>query len=166
MRKPSAVLGSAVFFLAAPGIVAGLVPWLITTHYGHPLASAAFMVPGAMLVAAGLGVLLHAFARFALEGSGTPAPVAPTERLVIGGAYRHVRNPMYVAVLAIILGQALIFAHGPLAAYAVLIGAAMAAFVRFYEEPVLARRYGAQYETYRSNVPGWLPRLRPWRGDG
>lgn len=166
LRKPSAVLGSAIFFLAAPGIVAGLVPWLLTANHGLPLASAAFVISGAMLVAVGLGVLLHAFARFAAEGSGTPAPVAPTERLVIGGAYRHVRNPMYVAVLAIILGQALIFAHGPLVAYAVAIGAAMAAFVRFYEEPVLTRRYGAQYQAYRNNVPGWLPRLTPWRGDG
>jgi len=166
LRKPSAVLGSAIFFLAAPGIVAGLVPWLLTANYGLPLASAAFVISGAMLVTVGLGVLLHAFARFALEGSGTPAPVAPTERLVIGGAYRHVRNPMYVAVLATILGQALIFAHGPLVAYAVAIGAAMAAFVRFYEEPVLTRRYGAQYQAYRNNVPGWLPRLTPWRGDG
>lgn len=166
LRKPSAVLGSAVFFLAAPGIVAGLAPWLLTANYGLPLASAAFVIPGAMLVAVGLGVLLHAFARFAVEGSGTPAPVAPTERLVIGGAYRHVRNPMYVAVLAIILGQALIFAHGPLVAYAAAIGTAMAAFVHFYEEPVLARRYGAQYQAYRNNVPAWLPRLTPWRGGG
>ncbi|GAA4117945.1 isoprenylcysteine carboxylmethyltransferase family protein [Aminobacter aganoensis] len=166
LRKPSAVLGSAVFFLAAPGIVAGLVPWMLTAGYGLAVANAALVVLGVMLVAAGLGVLLHAFARFAMEGSGTPAPIAPTERLVIGGAYRHVRNPMYVAMLAIILGQALIFAHGPLVAYAAVIGAAMAAFVRFYEEPVLAHRYGGRYEAYRSNVPGWLPRLTPWRGDG
>ncbi len=72
---------------------------------------------------------------------------------------------MYVAVISIILGQALVFAHWPLVAYAALVGAAMAAFVRGHEEPVLARRYGAQYDAYRSNVPGWLPRLTPWKGD-
>ena len=164
MRKPSAILGSAVFFMAAPGVVAGLVPWLLTGRYTLPLAPWPLFIAGSLLIAIGLGVLLHAFARFALEGMGTPAPVAPTDRLVIGGVYRHVRNPMYVAVVSIILGQALIFAHWPLAAYAAIMGAVMAAFVRIYEEPVLARRYGSQYEAYRANVPGWLPRLTPWRG--
>lgn len=165
MRKPSAILGSAVFFVAAPGVVAGLAPWLLTGRYTLPLAPWPLVVVGSLLIAISLGVLLHAFARFALEGIGTPAPVAPTDRLVIGGIYRHVRNPMYVAVVSIILGQALIFAHWPLAAYAAIMGAFMAAFVRIYEEPVLARRYGSQYEAYRTNVPGWLPRLTPWRGD-
>lgn len=166
MRKPSAILGSAVFFIAAPGVVAGLIPWLLSRHYGLPLAPWPLVGAGAILVAASLGVLLHAFARFALEGLGTPAPIAPTDRLVIGGIYRHVRNPMYVAVLSIILGQALIFAAWPLAAYAALMAATMATFVRLYEEPVLLRQYGAEYEAYRANVPGWLPRLTPWRGAG
>lgn len=165
MRKPSAIVGSAVFFILAPGVVAGLVPWLLAARYGIAVAPWPLVVAGGLLVATALAVLLHAFARFALEGKGTPAPVAPTDRLVVGGAYRYVRNPMYAAVISIILGQALIFAHWPLVAYAALVGAAMAAFVRGYEEPVLARRYGAQYEAYRDAVPGWLPRLTPWRGD-
>ncbi|PWK72623.1 isoprenylcysteine carboxylmethyltransferase family protein [Aminobacter sp. AP02] len=165
MRKPSAILGSAVFFIAAPGVVAGLVPWLLTARYAPPLAPWPHIVAGSFLIATGLGVLLHAFARFALEGMGTPAPVAPTDRLVIGGVYRHVRNPMYVAVVSIILGQAQIFAHWPLAAYGAIIAAVMATFVRIYEEPVLTQRYGTQYETYRANVPGWVPRITPWRGD-
>jgi protein-S-isoprenylcysteine O-methyltransferase Ste14 len=164
LRKPSAILGSAVFFIAAPGVVAGLVPWLLSEHYGLPLASWPLVIVGAALVAISLGVLLHAFARFALEGLGTPAPIAPTDRLVVGGVYRHVRNPMYVAVLSIILGQALIFASWQLAAYAAIMGAVMATFVRIYEEPVLLRQHGADYEAYRQNVPGWLPRLTPWRG--
>lgn len=165
MRKPSAIVGSADFFILAPGVVAGLVPWLLAARYGIAVAPWPLVVAGGLLVATALAVLLHAFARFALEGKGTPAPVAPTDRLVVGGAYRYVRNPMYAAVISIILGQALIFAHWPLVAYAALVGAAMAAFVRGYEEPVLARRYGAQYEAYRDAVPGWLPRLTPWRGD-
>lgn len=165
MRKPSAIAGSAVFFVLAPGVVAGLVPWWLTERYGLPLAPWPLVAAGAVLIAASLAVLLHAFARFALEGTGTPAPVAPTDKLVVGGVYRYVRNPMYVAVISIILGQSLIFAHWPLVAYAALVGAAMAAFVRGYEEPVLARRYGAQYEAYRGAVPGWLPRLTPWKGD-
>ncbi|MCA0029564.1 isoprenylcysteine carboxylmethyltransferase family protein [Mesorhizobium sp. B263B2A] len=95
---------------------------------------------------------------------GTPAPVAPTEKLVIGGIYCHVRNPMYVAVLSIILGQALLFSSWTLVAYAAVGAVAMGAFVRLYEEPTLSRRYGEEYDTYRRNMPGWLPRLTPWRG--
>ena len=103
-----------------------------------------------------------AFVRFVVEGAGTPAPVAPTAHLVVGGLYRFVRNPMYLAVLAAILGQALLLARPALAGYAVVAGAAMVAFVRWYEEPTLARRYGAEYAEYRARVPGWWPRLRPW----
>jgi len=115
-----------------------------------------------VLTAAGVGVLLHAFGRFVVEGLGTPAPVAPTQHLVVGGLYRHVRNPMYLAVAATIVGQALILGRPALLLYALAFGAAVWAFVRFYEEPTLARRYGAQYDAYRRAVPGWWPRLRPW----
>jgi protein-S-isoprenylcysteine O-methyltransferase Ste14 len=163
MRKPSAIAGSAVFFLAAPCVIAGLVPWLITRWQGLT-SSLVLIVLGAAIIIAGVAVLLHAFTRFAVEGSGTPAPVAPTETLVVGGIYRHVRNPMYVAVIGIILGQFLLFASPALALYAALVAAAMVGFVRVYEEPTLARRYGSSYETYRRNVPGWLPRITPWRG--
>lgn len=76
-----------------------------------------------------------------------------------------VEATMYVAVLSIILGQALLFSSWTLVAYAVIGAVVMGSFVKFYEEPTLARRYGADYETYRRNVPGWLPRLTPWRGE-
>ncbi|MGX7874214.1 methyltransferase family protein [Mesorhizobium sp. ORM6] len=165
MRPFSAIAGSGVFLIVAPGVVAGLVPWLLSDSWGLPLSAVpGFVLAGGILIVAATGVLLHAFARFALEGLGTPAPVAPTERLVIGGIYRHVRNPMYVAVLSIILGQALLFSSWTLLAYAAIAAAAMVTFVKLYEEPTLARRYAAEYETYRRNVPGWLPRLTPWRG--
>ncbi|HEV2898413.1 MAG TPA: isoprenylcysteine carboxylmethyltransferase family protein [Pseudaminobacter sp.] len=163
MRKPSAIAGSAAFLILVPGVVAGLAPWLLTNGYGLPLSSSAAMIAaGSILVMAGLAVLLHSFARFAFEGAGTPAPIAPTERLIIGGAYRYVRNPMYVAVLSIIIGQALLFADWSLVLYAGVVAAAVFTFVRLYEEPTLARRYGDEYEAYRRAVPGWLPRLTPW----
>src|SRR5439155_13300804 len=104
------VIGSAAFFLAAPGIVAGVVPWWLSRW--HVRGSAWWLparVIGSALAVVGLVVLVRAFARFVSEGRGTPAPVAPTETLVIGGEYRHVRNPMYVAVEALILGQGLLF---------------------------------------------------------
>lgn len=153
MRTSSAIAGSALFFIAAPGVVAGLIPSLLLGSYDRPLAPTAYVAIGMLAIVLAITVLVYAFASFALEGGGTPAPVAPTERLVIGGVYRFVRNPMYVAVVTIILGQALVFTHWPLAGYAALVGATTFSFVKVYEEPVLRQRYGAQYADYCRSVP-------------
>ena len=163
-RKAIAASGTAAFLVAVPGVVAGLIPWLLTGWRmdGSPPA---LRIVGGALIAAGAAFLIHAFARFALEGVGTPAPVAPTERLVVGGIYRHVRNPMYLAVGATIVGQALLLGQWGLLAYAGLFFAIVATFVVTYEEPTLERRFGAEYEAYRKSVPGWLPRLHPWNGE-
>jgi protein-S-isoprenylcysteine O-methyltransferase Ste14 len=107
-------------------------------------------------------VLVLAFVRFVVEGAGTPAPVAPTERLVVHGLYRYVRNPMYVAVAATIVGQALVLGRLALLLYAAAVSIAVGVFVHRYEEPVLSRRFGAQYEAYRRAVPAWWPRRRPF----
>ena len=142
-------------------MVAGVIPWWITQwRVVHPLPLRhAAWIP----IAAGAAILIHSFARFVMEGAGTPAPIAPTERLVVGGLYRHVRNPMYVGVLAAILGQAYLFGDPRLVIYGAAIGAAVVLFVALYEEPTLRARYGEEYEAYRRAVPGWFPRLRPWR---
>jgi protein-S-isoprenylcysteine O-methyltransferase Ste14 len=156
MRR--AALGSLLFLVVAPGVVAGLLPWLLTGWDAADDVPVLVVVAGVVLVAAGAAVLLHAFARFVVEGLGTPAPVAPTERLVVGGLYRYVRNPMYLAVGATIVGQALILGQPALLLYALAFGAAVWTFVRVYEEPTLARRYGAEYAAYRRAVPGWWPK--------
>jgi len=162
VTRARAAAGSLLFLLVAPGVVAGVIPWWLTgwDSTDPPLAVA---IAGAALIVAGASVLLSAFARFVIEGIGTPAPVAPTEHLVVGGLYRHVRNPMYVAVAATIVGQAELLGRPALLLYAALFMAVVAAFVHGYEQPTLAERYGAQYEEYRRNVPAWWPRLRPWR---
>jgi protein-S-isoprenylcysteine O-methyltransferase Ste14 len=162
MRKLTAAFGTSVFFAMAPGVVAGLVPWMLTgweveNRYWVPLR-----LLGAVLVAAGAVVLIQAFARFVSEGVGTPAPIAPTEHLVIGGLYRYVRNPMYLAVLAVIIGQALILGEPVLLVYGAVVATAFVVFVKLYEEPYLWERYGEDYESYRRAVPAWLPR-RPRR---
>lgn len=164
MRIAAAAAGSAVFFAVAPGVVAGVIPWVLTRWEAGdaPAMWAPVQVAGAALLAACVVVLVQAFARFVREGRGTPAPVAPTEQLVVGGLYRHVRNPMYVAVVGAIGGQALLLARPVLLVYAAIGGAGMAAFVRWYEEPVLAVRYGDEYAAYRRHVRAWLPRVRPW----
>ena len=110
MQRTAAAAGSAVFFALAPGTIVGLVPWLITDwHPGTPLSRLVpLRVLGAVLVVAGTAVLVSAFARFVGEGLGTPAPVAPPAHLVVGGLYRYVRNPIYLALDATILGQAIL----------------------------------------------------------
>jgi protein-S-isoprenylcysteine O-methyltransferase Ste14 len=117
---------------------------------------------GALVVAVAAAFVVHAFVRFVVDGQGTPAPVAPTERLVVTGVYRHVRNPMYLAVTAAIVGQAVLFGQLSLLWYAALFLAVTAAFARWCEEPTLARRFPADYPAYRAGVPGCWPRLRPW----
>jgi protein-S-isoprenylcysteine O-methyltransferase Ste14 len=158
--RVGSVLGSLAFLVIAPGVVAGWVPYRLSRWAWHApwLGTTATRYAGAALAAMGAAALLHAFARFALEGRGTPAPIAPTETLVVSGLYRYVRNPMYIAVLSLVLGQALLFGSAPLVAYALILWLLFHLFVVFYEEPTLALRYGASYERFRASVNRWLPR--------
>ena len=164
MGRLRAAVGSLVFLALAPGIIAGLIPWGLTGwQIRDPIPHwAPVRVIGAVLIAAGLIVLLQAFARFVIEGIGTPAPIAPPQRLVVGGLYRYVRNPMYLAVLFVIAGQALALGQLGLLLYAAVVLIAVVSFVRGYEEPHLEERFGPAYDRYRHAVPGWWPRLRPW----
>lgn len=164
-RRVRAWAGTIVFLALAPGVVAGVIPWLITGWriswpggLVWPVAIVAIVI-----ILCGVVVLLDAFIRFA-RADGTPAPPAPTAHLVVVGPYRYVRNPMYEAVLAIILGQALLFASWATVLYAGVVLLAVLLFVRSYEEATLEREYGDEYREYRRNVRGWLPRLRPWGG--
>lgn len=163
MRVVTAATGSALFFALAPGVVAGLIPWLLTGWHVRPLGE--FGVPvrvvGFVLVASGTAVLLHAFGRFVREGLGTPAPLAPTEHLVVGGLYRYVRNPMYLAVVATIAGQALILGQFGLLWYGAVVFAAVSMFVRGYEEPALRQRFGDEYVRYCEQVRRWRPSRLP-----
>jgi deazaflavin-dependent oxidoreductase (nitroreductase family) len=163
-KKWKAAAGSALFFLVAPGTFVGVIPWLLTGwQVRDPLpAWTPVRFVGAVLLIAGVTAAAAAFVRFATEGLGTPAPVAAPERLVVGGLYRHVRNPMYVALLTAIVGEALLLGQLSLLAYAAVVAVITNLFVRLYEEPALRRRFGGQFEVYRRAVPGWWPRLRPW----
>src|SRR2546422_5635120 len=165
VQRTIAVLGSAVFFVVAPFTLAGLVPWSITGWQLRPpfLGLELTRGIGAIMILAGVPGLVDAFARFALQGLGTPAPIAPTQNLVVTGLYRYVRNPIYVALVAVILGQAVLFGDQRLLGYGVLVWLAFHAFVVGYEEPALVHRFGTEYEDFRANVPRWIPRLTPWR---
>ena len=153
-----------MFFLVAPATVAGWVPYAISGwRFESPLVSPAERVVGGVLVMVAVAALIECFARFALVGRGTPAPVVPTESLVVSGLYRHTRNPMYVAVVAAIAGQALLFSQPLLLAYAGTMWLIFHLFVVGFEEPTLERQF-TNYNEYRAHVPRWLPRMRPWRG--
>jgi len=164
MRTSTAAVGSAVFFAVAPGTVVGLIPWLITHWAFHqPLSNWVIaQVVGTLLICTGLVPVVSAFVEFVKAG-GTPMPAAPTQRLVVGGFNRYIRNPMYFGLLLAILGQALLFGSLELLIYAMLVWPLPAAFVRWYEEPTLTRKFGAEYEAYRQAVPAWWPRLHPWK---
>lgn len=138
-------IGRIVFLLLAPGVVAGVIPWLITRWRIPDWGAWAWLVApvSALLILAGVVFLLVSFVRFVLAG-GTPAPVEPTKRLVVEGPYRFVRNPMYLAVTAIILGRAFLFASWWTLVYLVLVLLAVVLFVRGYEEPTLERTYGQE----------------------
>jgi protein-S-isoprenylcysteine O-methyltransferase Ste14 len=162
MRRSTAAIGSAVYFVAAAGTFAVLVPWLVTGWQFHRPWSywVVAQVAGVLLIGAGLVPVVSVFMQFARAG-GTPLPLAPTQRLVVNGFHRYVRNPIYLGSLLIFVGEALLFGSLRLLVYAVIGWAGAAGFVRWYEEPALARRFGAEYDTYRRAVPAWRPRLHP-----
>jgi len=166
IRKLFAIAGSAIFLVIAPGFVAGLVPFWMShwqfeaPFFGMPL----FRFVGAILTTLGAIGLLDSFARFAVQGVGTPAPVFPTRHLVVTGLYRYVRNPMYAAVVGTILGQSLILGNMKLLEYGGLVWLLFHLFVLVYEEPTLKTSFGPEYKLFCSEVPRWIPRFTPWKG--
>ncbi len=154
-----------LFFLVAPFTIGIVVPWWIAGWRTTPpfLGEPWFRTGGLVLLVVGLIPLIESFVRFAVVGLGTPAPIAPTQHLVVTGFYRHVRNPMYVGVLAVIIGNGLILGNATVLAYAVVVAIGFNLFVLGYEEPTLRRRYGAEYAEFCAHVPRWRPRLRPWK---
>ncbi|MDD9941979.1 MAG: isoprenylcysteine carboxylmethyltransferase family protein [Myxococcales bacterium] len=164
-QRTIAVLGSAAFFVVAPCTLAGLVPWSITSWQLRPpfLGLELTRGIGAIMILAGAPGVVDAFARFALQGLGTPAPIAPPRMLVVSGLYRYVRNPIYVAVVAIILGQAVLMGDWRLVVYGALLWIFFHVWVVALEEPTLEETFGREYETFRAAVPRWIPRMTPWR---
>jgi len=150
----------AVFaFLALPAVVAGLVPALIVRG---ATPDRGFLSAGTALLSAGGFLLLWCVRDFFVSGRGTLAPWDPPKHLVVVGLYRHVRNPMYLAVLTVLAGWSLLYASGRVAIYAALIAVLFHVRVIAHEEPWLSRQFGAEWDAYRASVPRWLPRVR-WK---
>lgn len=149
-----------LFTILVPGTVAGWVPWLLRGSSSQATENLALRWTGILLIAIGVAVYLHtAFWGFANRGQGTPAPIAPPKKLVVEGLHRYVRNPMYIGVLSIVIGQALLFESGPIVRYAAMLWVGFHLFVLFYEEPILKRQFATEYDEYRKRVPRWLPRV-------
>jgi protein-S-isoprenylcysteine O-methyltransferase Ste14 len=165
VQRSKAIVGSAIFFVLVPCVFAGVIPWLMTRWRIQPafLGLEWSRVIGVLLIVLGVPGLVDSFVRFALQGLGTPAPIAPPQHLVVTGLYRYVRNPMYVSVLGVVLGQALAFGDARLLVYGALFWLACHLFVVAFEEPTLARAFKEEFERYRANVPRWLPRITPWQ---
>lgn len=150
-----------VFLVLAPGMALGVGPWAVLDRgWGGRVDPGGWRVFGWPVLAAGVGLMLWCWWDFATRGRGTPAPFAPTHHLVVSGPYQLVRNPMYVAGVTFLIGLATVTGAPALLGYAVAFWILCAAFVRWYEEPTLARMFGAEYARYRARVPGWVPGLR------
>ena len=152
-----------------PGTVSVLVPIVVLIgtglNVGWGLGGVVDTLPvllGLTLIAAGFSLWLWTVRLFARIGRGTLAPWDPTRRLVVEGPYRHVRNPMITAVLAVLAGEAALFGSPPLLIWFAAFFAINYAGFCVYEEPDLERRFGEDYRAYKRNVPRWLPRHIPW----
>src|SRR5215467_15597346 len=135
MSKVIAVLGSALFFVIAPLMLAGFVPWWVTQWEFRPAFFGLDLtrILGGILIIVGVPGVVDSFARFALEGLGTPAPIAPPQKLVVTGLYRYVRNPIYIAVVAVIFGQALFFSSVGVLEYGLAVWLGFFAWVLIFE---------------------------------
>jgi protein-S-isoprenylcysteine O-methyltransferase Ste14 len=152
-----------------PGVVTVLAPLAILIGTGWELgwglggvAAVLLVLLGLALIGAGFALWLWTVRLFARIGRGTLAPWDPPRHLVVEGPYRHVRNPMIGAVLALLAGEALLFGSPALLIWLTAFFVGNYAFFRLREEPGLERRFGDDYRTYRRNVPRWLPRRTPW----
>jgi protein-S-isoprenylcysteine O-methyltransferase Ste14 len=152
-------LKTIIFTILMPGMVGGMIPWLLAqgAQGSVTLAPTIWMV-GLLPLALGVGLYLWCAAAFTFIGKGTPAPIDAPKTLVVQGPYRWVRNPMYVAVLWVILGQALLFGSSLLVGYALLFWFVVHAFVVMIEEPSLRDQFDGAYNSYLRSVPRWLPR--------
>jgi protein-S-isoprenylcysteine O-methyltransferase Ste14 len=144
-----------------PGTVAVVVPAVLIARDGAELDPLRIAL-GAPLVGAGFALWVWTVRLFARIGRGTLAPWDPTERLVAEGPYAHVRNPMITAVLAVLLGEALIFGSTAIAIWAAVFAVVNHVFFVAYEEPTVERRFGEEYRRYKANVPRWIPRRTPY----
>jgi len=150
---------AAIFLIIAPGLVLGWIPYWILARNPHAVASPVVRAVAFVPMAVGAACLLWCFRDFVVRGRGTPAPYDPPKKLVTTGLYRFVRNPMYIALVTVLIGEALFFGARSLWIYAGFAWLAFHLRVLLFEEPRLRELFGAEYDAYRAAVPRWIPRF-------
>jgi protein-S-isoprenylcysteine O-methyltransferase Ste14 len=151
-------LRTIFFALLVPGTVLGLIPFILVRYMGEQFDLGHIRVLGLIPLVLGIGIIMWCFIDFIRHGRGTPAPYDPPRRLVIGGLYRHVRNPQYIGVVLVVMGEAIFSGSLVLLGYAAFLAICYHLFVRFYEEPTLQRLFGEEYARYCAAIPRWLPK--------
>ena len=153
-------LKTLIFSILVPGTVAFVIPWLLLQQpWGLVFVFPSVWLVGFLPLLLGVGLYLWCAGESTFVGKGTPAPIDAPKYLVTQGPYQWVRNPMYLAVLSIVIGEAILFRSYLLVGYALLVWAVVHMFVVFVEEPSLRHQFGESYETYLRTVPRWLPRF-------
>jgi protein-S-isoprenylcysteine O-methyltransferase Ste14 len=148
--------------MLVPGTWTVLVPYLLLASnfelFSIEIGPLRFL--GLIPIVVGITVYLWCAWGFTFFGKGTPAPIAPPKNLVIKGLYGYVRNPMYVGILLILFGEALLFESAVLFLYAILVFVIFYAAIVYYEEPTLRRKFTDSYKRYCDSVPRWIPHLK------
>ncbi|MBI2192607.1 MAG: isoprenylcysteine carboxylmethyltransferase family protein [Planctomycetes bacterium] len=154
------LIKTLLFIALAPGSIVALIPWAIlwSARGGVPWPPGPWNWPGLAMIAAGAFIAVHSMGAFAFLGKGTPVPIDPPRFLVRQGFYQAVRNPMYVGILGILVGESVLFSSPRLLVYAAAVGVMFHLFVVLYEEPTLGKKFGSPYEDYCRSVPRWIPR--------
>ena len=154
------LIKTIIFTFLAPGTVTVLIPyWLLSSPAAPPpMQLGVFRYFGALPVLIGAAIYCWCAWDFTFAGRGTPAPFDPPKELVVRGLYRYVRNPIYVGILSILLGEAFLFASRRLFEYAAAMLLLYFLVVVLYEEPALRRKFGEPYRRYCRSVPRWVPR--------
>jgi len=150
-------------------VIPGTMLWLSgIDSFGlwQSVPASRFVLPviGVICICLGLLLMVATIRLFVTVGKGTLAPWEPTQRLVVQGVYRHVRNPMISGVILVLLGESLLTASLPLSCWFLVATLVNAAYIPLSEEPGLVKRFGGEYLTYKRNVPRWVPRWTPWDG--
>jgi protein-S-isoprenylcysteine O-methyltransferase Ste14 len=153
------VLKSFLFLILAAGLGAGYIPFVLLPSYPH-VETGLFAYLAFPLWLLGGVTILWCFWNFTFQGHGTPAPIDPPRELVVIGLYRHVRNPIYLGVLTIIIGHFFWFKTIWMLIYAVAVYLFFHLFVILHEEPTLKRKFGTAYENYCKSVPRWIPKFK------
>jgi protein-S-isoprenylcysteine O-methyltransferase Ste14 len=152
------ILNTILFTIFVPGTVAGYIPYRLADRFSHRTSGPLEWL-GIVVIALGTAIYFRCAWEFAVRGLGTPAPIAPTKFLVTTALHRYIRNPMYVGVALVIVGEGAWFRSLHVLEYAALMLTAAHTFVVLYEEPTLRRQFGESYEQYWRTVPRWIPQF-------